>query len=359
MLNRLSEAGSGRRGVAVHGGEQGRRPRSLAFTLIEPFKRPVVRQSERAAFTLIELLVVISIIALLIGILLPALSAARSAARNSQCLSNIRQMTIGANAFAVDHKDHIQTCTTDLVRSQVNRSKAKLQEKYRGPAAPEARWADWATAIAAYMGQGNFDANLTTDDKDTSDAFLCPDDPSLGFDLPGYRIFNNITDNLAFNPVSYGINADVASLVVRVNNRKLGRFDASGNLLVHDPNKTTPGLGLPVQGFLPDVNDPSSTMLFADCGTRDPADPNTGSSGLTPVLLRDVLAYSTVGTRNNDDGGSLGAFYRRAQIRPKLPIEENQSGRHPSDGINVAYVDGHGGSASGESAWDEVKITPH
>ena len=60
-------------------------------------------RQHRHAFTLIELLVVISIIALLIGILLPALSAARSSARLMNCLSNTRQMGIGALAYSIDN----------------------------------------------------------------------------------------------------------------------------------------------------------------------------------------------------------------------------------------------------------------
>jgi prepilin-type N-terminal cleavage/methylation domain-containing protein/prepilin-type processing-associated H-X9-DG protein len=60
-----------------------------------------------SGFTLIELLVVIAVIALLIGILLPALGKARESGRTLKCSSNVKQIAMAANAYAVDHKDQI------------------------------------------------------------------------------------------------------------------------------------------------------------------------------------------------------------------------------------------------------------
>jgi prepilin-type N-terminal cleavage/methylation domain-containing protein/prepilin-type processing-associated H-X9-DG protein len=71
------------------------------FTLVE---LPAVSWRKREAFTLVELLVVIGIIAILISLLLPSLNRARESARRTQCLSNIRQISMGFFMYTNENK---------------------------------------------------------------------------------------------------------------------------------------------------------------------------------------------------------------------------------------------------------------
>src|SRR5204862_2529101 len=71
-----------------------------------PVRRLTV-QSRNRAFTLIELLVVIAIIAILAAILFPVFAQAREKARGASCLSNVKQMALGAYMYAQDYDDQV------------------------------------------------------------------------------------------------------------------------------------------------------------------------------------------------------------------------------------------------------------
>ena len=68
----------------------------------EPQQNPGPK-AEPSGFTLIELLVVISIISILMSILLPSLNRAREAGKRVHCLSNLRQLTLVWNMYAMDN----------------------------------------------------------------------------------------------------------------------------------------------------------------------------------------------------------------------------------------------------------------
>ena len=298
------------------------------------------RLAGRSAFTLIELLVVISIIALLIAILLPALGAARQTARTAQCLSNARQMAIASVAFATEHKQYVQTSSSDLTwGGGYPAGAASGRYELWKDTARAGRLKDWASALVPYLGGSNEGFDVAN--ADVSKVFVCPNDE---FQQPGngHRIYNNVSDSNWLAPISYATNADFTTYNQPWSDPAWGDWAGGQGIM--------PVGGDVVSGNLDAIKSASNMMLYGDAGTKI-------ATGGGPVNSSDILMYSASNWVTPGEPGTLDAIYRSGWQAVKMPLAQNNASRH-KEAINVTFADGHAASA-GQAEWVKVYLSPH
>ncbi len=74
-----------------------------------------LNKNTRVAFTIVELLVVIAIIALLMSVMMPVASLARSQCKAIVCRSNIRQLTLANDGYAVENDWYYVPASVDFL----------------------------------------------------------------------------------------------------------------------------------------------------------------------------------------------------------------------------------------------------
>lgn len=153
-------------------------------------RRPIAASRKaRRGFTLIELLVVISIIATLMSLILPAIQNAREAGRRTQCLNNIRNVTVAALNFASSNKSRLPSLSYYLDDPAVTGPDSSIAGRswvvellpYMDQQATYDRWnkdVAWDNNLAAAAGVPGGAPNLQLASTLYIDALACPNDDS-------------------------------------------------------------------------------------------------------------------------------------------------------------------------------------
>jgi prepilin-type N-terminal cleavage/methylation domain-containing protein len=267
---------------------------------------------KRRGFTLIELLVVIAIIAILAAILFPVFAQAREAARTSACLSNVKQLSLGALMYVQDYDEKFWGWNWGFFCNGGNNGQARDSGAF------------WTMAIYPYVKNAQIyqcpDDILQWDDawSGADPGSNCSDDKGAhDMFAPAPGVYYWDTGNAKWNPkyVSYGINESL---------------DGSLKLAA--------------------IRAPANFMLLGDCASQL-ADMWAGPGGPTnPIDANNIVARVAFSADPNgcclmwDSGSGHDANYfehlSNDNGTPSNDAWLEKSTRHHG-GENISFSDGH------------------
>ena len=279
----------------------------------------------RRGFTLIELLVVIAIIAILAAILFPVFAQAREAARKTSCLSNTKQIGLGAMMYVQDYDEVYPSNSWDtpFIGTADHDSRSLVY-----PSAVQ-----WPWRIMPYIKNKQI--------------FVCPSDPAQGKSgWRGYWAPASPTCDDAWGvptPISYG------------HNQHLFGYGGAPAIGVCGPGPCCFGPPPDWAVFyqpqsLASVPTPASTYMIGDYGR-----------GFMESWWVNNLRASAYTDRYNTSAPGGGATADNTEPWRTRRQQANVS-RHQL-GANVTYADGHSKWRSGHAitsgeAWMDGRNAP-
>ncbi len=246
-----------------------------------------VPRHSRKAFTLVELLVVIAIISILASILFPVFSSAREKARQTVCLSNVKQIGLGAMMYSQDYDEILpETSYNAVCRNPGTNGTQQGSTRWNGVYA-------WPLAIVPYVKSYGI--------------LSCPSDT--------YKLAWGRRDSLCYEkqviaakiPGAYagmGANGDMAKLfpVSYAGNPYLSSVETTPTL----PANNTPGVSNGFMRPLSAIVSPSQVVYVADVGTSDVGTAAPWSTWYAPPGYANHRTQWSSGGRHN--GGRIWAF---------------------------------------------------